>query len=68
MPPEFQTFVPDPDVLLDLEPQELSRFVWTFSKHRGVTLRIGLKTSLTLRSFFMMRLSRHTPVKKGPLY
>ena len=35
MPPEFQTFVPDPDILLELEPQELAIHVLNFLKAQG---------------------------------
>jgi uncharacterized protein (TIGR02391 family) len=35
MPPVLQTFIPDPDVLLALEPEELAGFVLNFLKAQG---------------------------------
>ena len=65
MSPEFQTFVPDPDILLELEPQELASLVLNFLKAQGGTLRIDRRTSSTLLLLVILKLSRATHLKKG---
>ena len=51
MSPEFQTFVPDPDVLLELEPQELASFVLDFLKAQGGDTRHRAENNFNIAVF-----------------
>jgi len=68
MPPELETFIPDPDVLLALEPQELAGFVLKFLKAQGGDTQNRAENKFNFGVFgHLQTVQGYPPEKRTPI-